>query len=82
MFRHSWTPAEVTSERTSGIGSGAVSENWNVLRIRPATDAIDLSSFEYIVATVSPFDIDMPRLDQAAKIIAGSARSMGLEVKG
>ena len=68
-------PASILLKKAVGISSG--SSNPNTVKVGTVTRA----QLEEI-ATVKMEDLNATNMDSAVKIIAGSARSMGLDVEG
>lgn len=68
-------PASILLKKAAGIASG--SSNSNAIKVGTVTRA----QLEEI-ATTKMEDLNATNMDSAVKIIAGSARSMGLDVEG
>ncbi|GAW85077.1 large subunit ribosomal protein L11 [Bathymodiolus platifrons methanotrophic gill symbiont] len=68
-------PASILLKKAAGIASG--SSNPNAIKVGTVTRA----QLEEI-ATTKMEDLNATNMDSAVKIIAGSARSMGLDVEG
>ena len=68
-------PAAVLLKRAAGIAKGSAEPN------KTKVAAVEMKQVEEIAKTKMP-DLNASDLEQAKKIIMGTARSMGLEVKG
>jgi large subunit ribosomal protein L11 len=68
-------PAAVLLKRAAGIAKGSAEPN------KDKVASVEMNQVEEIAKTKMP-DLNTTDLEQAKRIIMGTARSMGLEVKG